>query len=62
LLKDSNLKLLATKLAETLAAYYGLKKSSSGASTSGSTSSLEPVKLTGPVLRRGSKGAQVKFL
>jgi peptidoglycan hydrolase-like protein with peptidoglycan-binding domain len=58
------LKLLATKLAETLATYYGLKKSSTGASTStsGNTSNLEPMKLTGPVLRRDSKGAQVKFL
>lgn len=64
LLKDSNLKLLATKLAETLAAYYGLKKSSTSASSSSSSgaSNLEPMKLTGPVLRRGTKGAQVKFL
>lgn len=64
LLKDSNLKLLAAKLAETLATYYGLKKSSTSASTStsSSASNLEPMKLTGPVLRRGAKGAQVKFL
>lgn len=62
LLKDSNLKTLAAELAKTLATYYGLKKSASAASTSSGGDNLEPMKLTGPVLRRGVKGNQVKFL
>lgn len=64
LLKDSKLETLAIDLARTLANYYGLKKSSSGASTStpSEASELAPMKLTGPVLRRGTKGEQVKFL
>lgn len=64
LLKDSNLKTLAVELAKTLATYYGLKKSTSTTSTSTSNEGddLELIKLTGPVLRRGVKGNQVKFL